>query len=158
MSSKRARNGGPAGSVAADGAVLSAASCSGALPAAKRLIGSWLTRKAANMAKPQHNARTEAATAAIMRRTLGNIRPRCTAARSRAKHASQSDADHREGRWRRIGIGPQADAPPVPRPPRPPVPAGATLTESPKNQCKKIRLVPEHDPEKWKPVFRKDHA
>ena len=74
--------------IATDGIGLPAASCSGAAPVASRLNGSWLTRKVANMAKPQLSATTEATTAAIKRRTLGNIRPRITAARSSAKHAS----------------------------------------------------------------------
>jgi hypothetical protein len=67
--------------IAAGGIGLPAASCNGAPPAASRLNGSWLTRNTANTAKPQLSATTEATTAAIKRRTLGNIRPRITAAR-----------------------------------------------------------------------------
>jgi hypothetical protein len=100
---------------AAGGARLPAASCSGAEPVASLLNGSWLTRKAANMAKPQLNATTEATTAAINRRTLGNIRPRITAARSSAKHASLRCRSPR-GQM-----------------------AGATLTESVEMQCKKSK-------------------
>jgi hypothetical protein len=78
---KRLPNASAGAGIAAGGIGLPAASCSGAAPAASRLNGSWLTRKVANMAKPQLSATIEATTAAIKRRTLGNIRPRITAAR-----------------------------------------------------------------------------
>ena len=78
---KRLPNESAGAGIAAGGIGLPTASCSGAAPAASRLNGSWLTRKAANTAKPQLSATIEATTAAIKRRTLGNIRPRITAAR-----------------------------------------------------------------------------
>jgi hypothetical protein len=55
-------------------------------------------RRPKNTPKPQLNATTEAATAAIIRRKLGNIAPRNEGPRAtRKKHASQRARDHREG-------------------------------------------------------------
>ncbi len=110
------------------GGGLPAASCSGAAPVARRLKGSWLTRKVANMAKPQLSATTEATTAAIKRRTSGNIRPRITAAR---------DLGRSTRHWRMPIIARQMA--PRRRQPTARRPTGATLTESAKIQCKKSK-------------------
>jgi hypothetical protein len=87
-----------------------------------------LTRNAANTPKPQLNATTEAATAAIIRRKLGNIAPRNEGpARDSQKHESQRARDHREGEGFSVDDSPLIDASLKAAGSGPPNQAGATL-------------------------------